>query len=577
MEKFKKYWPFLLMMVLVFILGYLTGGNRKAENPPPVHVHENVREDQFWTCSMHPQIRQSKPGKCPLCSMDLIPVERGGPEDKGVPVLKLSERGRRLASIRTAPVERRHVAKKIRLSGKVDVDETKVREITARFSGRIDRLYVDFTGTGVRKGDLLVSLYSPQLISAQRELIEARKISKKTENAVREKLRLLGLTSRQIKNMEISGEVKDHVPMYSPIGGIVIRKHANEGTYVQTGTRIYTVADLSHVWVKLDAYESDLVWLREDQRVVFETEAYRGDTFRGKISFIDPVVDRRTRTVTVRVDVPNHSLKLKPEMFVHAVVQSELTVSGRAAVPGSSDGAAPLVIPASAPLLTGTRAVVYVAIPGEEGTFEGRTITLGPRAGDYYLVAGGLTEGELVVVSGGFKIDSDLQLQAKPSMMNPSEDIQSEGKIPVKISESLDRVTGAYFDVQDALSSDDLPKAKNAVKRVLNALSRMDERWLPPGDKIRGSCRQLLESSDINGFRMHFEHLTAAVTESIKKIGSSQYTVYRMHCPMAFDNRGAFWLQNHSDTRNPYFGAMMLTCRDSVEILVSGEKRKDHQ
>jgi len=233
----------------------------------------------------------------------------------------------------------------------------------------------------------------------------------------------------------------------------------SEGIYVQTGTQIYTVADLSQVWVKLDAYESDLAWIRYGQQVQFTTESYPGETFRGWISFLDPVLDSVTRTVKVRVEVPNPDGKLKPEMFVRAVVASRVGQGGKVMEPnlagkwicpmhpsivkpqaGACDicgmdlvtteslgyvvargsEASPLVIPDTAPLVTGKRAVVYVKKPDAQiPTFEGREVVLGPRAGRYYLVASGLQEGEQVVTNGGFKIDSALQIQAKPSMMNP--------------------------------------------------------------------------------------------------------------------------------------------------------------
>ena len=229
--------------------------------------------------------------------------------------------------------------------------------------------------------------------------------------------------------------------------------------YVDVGTRIYTVADLSNLWVKLDAYESDLVWIRYGQQVKFTTRSYPGEIFSGRVTFIDPVFNRKTRTVKLRVNVPNPDGKLKPGMFVSARVFSKAEAEGRVVdssmsgkwvcpmhpaviedkegtcyicgmklVPFKSPGhknissagrQLPLVIPATAPLITGKRAVVYVAVAGEKGVFEGREITLGSRAGDYYIVKAGLKEGERVVVNGNFKIDSAVQILAKPSMMSP--------------------------------------------------------------------------------------------------------------------------------------------------------------
>jgi Cu(I)/Ag(I) efflux system membrane fusion protein len=467
----KSGWLFLLL-IAAFLAGYVIHGSGENKTAEPA-VSERGTQQQWWTCAMHPQIRQPKPGKCPICFMDLIPVTTGEKE-LGVRQIVFSEDALKLMEIETTPVERKFVEAEVRMVGKVEYDESRVKEIAAWVPGRIDRLYVDFTGTLVRKGDHMVYLYSPQLLSAQAELLQAAKAVKEsgggatelirqssiaTLEAAREKLRLLGLLKEQIEEIEKTGKTTDHLTIYAPLGGIVIAKYANAGDYVETGAKIYTIADLSQVWVKLDAYESDMMWIRYGQKVEFTTEAYPGEVFNGTISFIEPVLDPMTRTVKVRVNVANPDGRLKPEMFVRAIVLSKVAGAGMVmdedmagkwicpmhpsvvkTGPGTCDicgmdlvtteslgyvsakepNEAPLVIPASAPLITGKRAVVYVRLEGKDKpTFEGREIVLGPRAGDYYLVKEGLAEGGLVVTNGNFKIDSALQIQAKPSMMSP--------------------------------------------------------------------------------------------------------------------------------------------------------------
>ena len=427
----------------------------------------------LWTCSMHPQIKQPGPGKCPLCGMDLVPVVQE--EGTGERRLTITAEAKKLMEIQTAPVERRFPTARIRMVGKVVYDETRLQNITAWVAGRLDRLFVDYTGMRVDKGFHMVSLYSPELLSAQEELFQARKAvealeasnvsvmretAEATVLAVREKLRLWGLGPEQIEAIERRGTASDHMTIYAPVGGTVVAKHAQEGQYVQTGTRIYTVADLSHVWVKLDAYESDLAWLRYGQTARFTSVAYPGETFTGRIAFIDPVLDANTRTVKIRVNAANPDGKLKPEMFVRAEVRARVAAGGRVMEPalsgkyicpmhpgvikagpgrcdicemdlvtteslgyvpvGPGTAEAPLVIPATAPLVTGTRAVVYREVPGADTpTYEGVEVVLGPRAGDDYIVRSGLAEGDRVVVKGNFKIDSELQIQARPSMMAP--------------------------------------------------------------------------------------------------------------------------------------------------------------
>ncbi len=464
----------ILVVIVAFLAGYFFRSPSQQTQPSPEHEYSSAPPEQtWWTCSMHPQIHQPKPGKCPICFMDLIPVATTEGQ-VGARTIVFSEDALKLMEVQTTQVKRKFVEAEIRMAGKVEYDESRVKEIAAWVPGRIDRLYVDFTGTLVRKGDHMVYLYSPQLLSTQAELLQAvkavqesgggtteliRRSSIATLEAAREKLRLLGLQKEQIEEIEKTGKPVDHLTIYAPIGGIVIEKHANAGDYVETGTKIYTIADLSEVWVKLDAYESDLAWLRYGQQVEFTTEAYPGEAFEGTISFIDPVLNPMTRTVKLRVNVANPDGRLKPEMFVRAIVRSKVagggmvmdenmagkwicpmhpsivkTTVGQCDICGmdlvtteslgyitaEKPNEAPLVIPASSPLITGTRAVVYVRlVDKEKPTFEGREIVLGPRADDYYLVKEGLVEGEMVVTKGNFKIDSALQIQAKPSMMSP--------------------------------------------------------------------------------------------------------------------------------------------------------------
>ena len=472
------------MLIATFVAGYtLRGGEGNANAPqaitqPAAHDHssESANQGQVWTCSMHPHIRQPKPGKCPICGMNLIPANDSGSDSMaGMRQMTVTPEAAKLMEIQTSPVERRFVETTIRMVGKVEYDETRLGYITAWVAGRLDRLFVDYTGVAVKEGDHMVELYSPDLLSAQEELIQAVRAVKQLEQsgveiiretasatviASREKLRLWGLAQEQIDQIETRGTPSDHVIIQSPMGGIVIHKNAQEGMYVQTGTRIYTIADLTHLWVRLDAYESDLAWLRYGQSVQFSTEAYPGEVFTGTIAFIDPVLDDKRRTVKVRVNVTNEDGRLKPGMFVRGTVRAQVangglvvdtTLSGKwispmhpeiiKDEPGNCDicdmplvraeelgyvssqegeSSKPLVVPASAVLATGTRAIVYVKLRGaDKPTFEGREIVLGLRAGDYYIVRGNLEEGDEVVTQGNFKIDSALQLSAKPSMMNP--------------------------------------------------------------------------------------------------------------------------------------------------------------
>jgi Cu(I)/Ag(I) efflux system membrane fusion protein len=635
-----KSFKIVLLIVLAFAIGYVVKGFRVTTEP--VAAHSQIPEPtenapQWWTCSMHPQIRQPKPGKCPICFMDLIPVASSG-SDLGERQISFSPAAVKLMEIATTPVERKFVTAEIRMVGKIDYDETQVKNITAWVPGRIDRLYVDFTGITVGKGDHMVELYSPELISAQAELLQAVKAAGNvkaetselvarttlaTLEAAREKLRLLGLTDGQISKIESSGKTVTQITIYSPIGGVVINKNVTEGVYVDTGTPIYTVADLSRLWVKLDAYESDLPWIRYGQKVEFTTEACPGESFKGTINFIDPVLDNQTRTVKLRVNVDNTEGKLKPEMFVRAVVRSQVAAGGRVMAPdmagkwicpmhpavvktkaGTCDVCgmnlvtteslgyvvdtpkeAPLVIPASAPLITGTRAVVYVRLPDKEKpTFEGRQVTLGPRAGDYYLVKEGLTEGEQVVTRGNFKIDASLQIQAKPSMMSaePSQATEQPpgGEItdvPGAFREQIWGFVERYLSLHEALAADDKDGAVKAAQSAIQALAQVDmsllsgkphEAWMGHVAGMNKALSAIKESAQIEAARQAFELLSNELIAVVRQFGIPENrALYRLHCPMAFNNKGADWLQSNEDTRNPYFGASMLKCGKVAEVI----------
>jgi Cu(I)/Ag(I) efflux system membrane fusion protein len=651
------------VIIFAFLIGWFLNSGDSSDPYSNNHTAEQATATSSWTCSMHPQIQQPGPGKCPICGMDLIPVKSDQTGTAGPRQLTLSTNARKLAEIEVSSVERKFVINEIRMVGKIDFDETRLSYITAWIPGRIDRLFVNYTGITVKKGDHLVELYSPELLSTQQELFESLKnleaaeyssipemkeISRQQLNSVRERLRLWGLSESQVSKIEKSGKPSEHITIYSPVSGVVVNKNALEGTYVNTGTQIYTIADLSKVWVKMDAYESDLPWLRYGQEVQFRTETYPGEVFKGKIAFIDPVLDPKTRTAKIRVNLENPDGKLKPQMFVRAVVQSKIGNEGQVMDselsgkwispmhpevvknhPGKCDvcgmplvraeelgymsvaeikTGAPLVIPASAPLITGTRAVVYVAVKGKEGTYEGREIELGARANNYYIVKAGLSEGEKVVVKGNFKIDSAIQIEAKASMMNPGGGRQATGhqhsptetpkkaipattakktnetisEIPNTFKKQLDGVYAAYFEIQFALSHDNFDSSKNKALGLLKMLEVADMKllkgdahmlWMESLENVKKYGTRLKDASNIETARLAFSNLSESLIAVGKNFGSDQQALLVYHCPMAFDNKGADWLQNKEGTENPYFGSMMFKCGSQIANLSSTEMK----
>lgn len=598
--------PFVLLLVVAFLAGrWSSDDHAHAENNGEGDVAVIEEREEIWTCSMHPQVRQPEPGDCPICAMALIPVSNDDdPADEDdLPRLSVSPRSAALMNIQTVPARELDVDREVRFVGRIDFDETRLRTIAAWVPGRVDKLYVDHTGATVNQGDPLVLLYSPRLISAQEEFLQSLRVrdsqaGSSTQQAARlvagarDRLKLLGLSDRQIDELESTREIRDHLTIPAPVGGIVTERMVTEGTYVDTGSPLYSVADLSEVWVQFEAYESDLIWLRQGQSAIFTNQAYPGESFEGVVAFIDPVIDPRKRTARVRVHAANPDGRLKPGMFVRGVVMASPELL-------YLDGKPPLAIPVSAPLITGRRAVVYVKIPDtERPTFEARDVVLGPRAGDFYSVREGLEKGDLVVTHGNFKIDSELQIRGRPSMMSPPDD-EAPGDavdfrdppqrhdfaadVPESFGQELQPLVEGYLVMTKALADDDFDTSRKGLKQVHDTLLEIGQhrldgdahmQWMEHYDRLHKLTHQAADAKDIDDLRKLLQGMTREVETMALNFGAGQLQVlYRMYCPMVFDDEGATWLQAHDAVENAYFGAMMFRCGESLGVLGEEEER----
>ncbi len=633
----------VVMIVVAFALGFWARGGdsgQPADQATTRPAGTAPAGSQMYTCSMHPQVRLPDPdAKCPICFMNLIPVTADDGGAGGERRLVLTDAAIKLARIDTTRVARFFPTADVRLFGKITFDQTRVARITSYFPGRLDQLFVDYVGVPVRQGDHVAEIYSPDLLAAFEELRLAklavdesrsqseivRSTSRMTLEAARDKLRLFGLAPQQIQAAERGEMTGDRFTVYSPIGGVVTHLAAVEGDYVKTGTPIATVADLTRLWLDLEAYESQLPLVRWGQRVTFTVATHPGDAFEGVISFIAPVVDDHTRTAAVRVTIDNSDGRLKPGTFATAVARMQLAAGGRVVSnalagkwvgpmhpeivkdgPGVCDvcgmdlvraedlGVAgdptpyeePLVVPKTAVLVTGTRAVVYVKVPDtEKPTFEGREITLGLRAGDLYIVRAGLDEGDEVVTNGVFKIDSAMQIAAKPSMMMPttrSAAASVRDAVPEHFVAGLDPVYAAYLAAQKALASDDLDGFIVATGDMDRAIDLVHTGGL--GSEPLGAWRQAASRltvvsppADIAVARRVFERMSQAAIDLEKRFGHhGTQTWHLAFCPMAFDNAGAVWLQRDEVIHNPYFGASMPRCGEIRSALPPLARGVDH-
>lgn len=599
-----RMWLLVLFIPVAFGLGVLT---RKPEaNHEITHAEES--HDQRWTCSMHPQIiLPSNDQKCPICFMDLILLEEDSSWGLNPNELSLSPEAAALADLGTSTVQRRFVSRQVPLVGKVSVDETRQRNITARFGGRLDHLHLASTGLKVKRGMKLAEIYSPEIYGAQAELQtavralaqagsgESARGARRLVESAKKRLLLLGLEEKQVSGIAEGQQFDEHLTVVAPFDGVVIRRVATEGQYVKTGSVLYAMADLSSVWVTLEAYERDLQWLREGQTVQFSIRSNPGLQFSGDILFMDPVLNEKTRTVEVRVQVENEKGLLKPGMLVSAEVQAVLDATGQPVNPDQVTQP-PLVVPSSAPLLTGRRAVVYVKMAGDEQPFyQGRVVTLGPRAGDFYLVNDGLQEGEEVVTRGAFKIDSALQILARPSMMmapggievpveNPHAiPIFDVATVPQEFQHGISRLLDSYLTLQTFLAEDDETRSAVAVVDVTEALANIQSQathlpvaatmqWDALFTPMDRALQAMAQSTNLAGRRVSFEPLSDNLWLMLEYFGSPErQVVRRFNCPMAFDNKGADWIQLGKVTNNPYYGDMMLRCGTEIATLGQGE------
>jgi Cu(I)/Ag(I) efflux system membrane fusion protein len=400
---------------ILFVLAGLLLGRvifyRSHEENAKQEITADENKKTIWTCAMHPQIRMEHPGKCPICGMELIPLVQDTAFVNPDAVV-MTEEGIKLAEVQTSVVTKEKPAKEIQLYGKIQADERLIQTQPAHIPGRIEKLFVNYTGEEVRQGQAIAQIYSPELITAQKELMEALKMKEMQPgllDAAREKLHQWKFTDSQIADIESSGTAKTVFDVYATVSGIVTNKSVNVGDYISQGAPLYEIADLSHVWALFDAYETDLPWIRKGDKVTFTLQSEPGKEYSGEVSFIDPVINPQTRVANVRIELPNNENKLKPDMFVNGTVKSHLATSGNS-----------LVIPQTSVLWTGTRSVVYVKLPNtKEPSFVMREITLGPALSNSFVIQAGLKEGEEIVTNGTFSVDASAQLEGKPSMMNP--------------------------------------------------------------------------------------------------------------------------------------------------------------
>lgn len=581
----------IITIILALAIGlgagyFLFGGDKQQKNTSE-HQHDQVyntsgQEGEIWTCSMHLQIRQNEPGLCPLCAMDLVPLEEGSSDDPLV--LQMTEEAVKLANIQTTTIGHASgsTGKTIRLSGKIQVDERLASSLVSHVSGRIEKLYVSFTGEQVNKGQKLAEIYSPDFLTAQRELLEALKlkdISPELLAAARKKMHHWKIAPAIITSIEEKGELQETFTLLAEGAGVITNKRKAVGDHLMDGEPLFEIIDLSKIWVLFDAYERDLPYISLGDEVMFTTTAVPGKTFKTKVSFIDPIIDSATRTAFVRAEVNNVNRALKPEMFVNGVLDEN-----------SRKQNSPLSVPKTAVLWTGKRSVVYVKMPDVTiPSYQFREVELGDNLGESYQILSGLDVGEEVVTNGSFTIDAAAQLNNQASMMNKNAQIKKVGladelpdytaSTPFVFKQQLAKVSEAYMLLKDALVATDAEPAKNAAGELRKVLEAFDDTlldgkpqiyWIDLLSAIKSHSENIADLLDVEAQRQQFEFLSEVFIKSIKVFGIADRVLYIQHCPMASNNNGANWVSNEAEIRNPYFGDKMMRC-GLVQDTIGGE------
>ena len=579
-----KYFIIIITLIIGITIGWIVSPS--SNQPVTTSDHQHESEAEVWTCSMHPSVRQSEPGQCPICGMDLIPL--GNEDDGGDPMeVRMSETAMKLANIQTTIVSTGSSVKEIHMNGKVQADERRKSSQAAHIPGRIEQLLVNFTGEYVQLGQTIAQIYSPELVTAQQELFEANKIKEAQPAlfaAAREKLKNWKFTDKQINAMLESGKLQERFPILADVSGIVSERRVNVGDYVMRGTPIYDVVNLSSVWVLFDVYETDMQWVSKNSEITFTVQSLPGESFTKKITFIDPLINPDTRVATARVEMANPEMRLKPEMFASAVVKSNL------------NGGKKIIVPKSAVMWTGERSVVYLKKTSDAGTsFRMVEVLLGPSLGDTYIIKEGLQSGDEIVTNGTFTIDAAAQLAGKPSMMSPEggggsamTGHQHGEKNPAPSeADQGQQLMGATFEVNDQFKAqvsallDPYIKLKNAFVQTnageaakasnvfSNALSKVDMKlvkgeahnsWMKVLQKMNAAAVIISTSSNVDKQRQSFSELSDAYYAAIQQFNVSGLEAYYQFCPMAFNNQGGHWISQTKEIQNPYFGDKMMKC-----------------
>lgn len=544
----------------------------------------------MYNCPMHPWIIKDKPGNCPICGMALVAMKDHGhgtvPPEAGAGAIRIDPAVIQNMGVKTEEVRVRDLSKVVRLAGRLAGDETRQVSVNAKIMGWVEKLHADYLGKPIKAGEVLMELYSPDLLATQEEFLQALKYSRGLPasataetrrgaedlvNSARRRLEYWDIPASAIERLIKDGKVRKTLPIVSPASGVVVAKNVVEGQNIMAGMELLRIADLSRIWAFGEIYQEDLPYVKVGQKADVLISYLQGKTFPGKVAFIAPVLDAQSKTTLVRVELRNTpDLVLKPEMVADVELSFPI-----------GEG---LAVPDQAIIRTGKRNVAIVSLG--QGYFEPRDVELGASAGDYVQVLSGLKAGDLLVTSSQFLIDSESNLKSAVMGMgrhdpggaadpHAAHAAQGRQEAPKDFQRGLGQVLEGYLPLQAALAADDAATARKAIGPLKTAVAALETEglndlavWTDSREILLTSLSSMEKASDIEGLRLPFQDATDALIALLRRYGYEGSTKARVfHCAMAKDGRGADWVQEDAEARNPYFGAAMSTCGDDQGTL----------
>lgn len=542
---------FLIIVIVAAVAA--TGGWYAARHSAVPGKQRQTRNILFYQSPMHPWIKSEQPGNCTICGMKLVPVYEGekGFANEGDAVT-LSSNVVNVINVATEEVKKGSLVRTLRVAGMIDADDRRHRVLSAYVDGRIEKLAVNYVGAHVQKGELLAVLYSPTLLTAEREYTALAEKAQSPEGkrwleGAAQRLRRLGMTDEQIA--KLPGKTHDNTEIHAPMSGTVLSRSVYEGQYVKEGEKLFEIADLSKMWFLFDAYERDLPWLKEGQEVEVSTPALPGKVYRSKVGFIDPHLNEMSRSSKVRVELDNPLVGNRHELYHRVYAEGRVKIEQPDAIQ----------IPRSAVLNPDGQPIAYVDLGG--GRYERRGLKLGREGDSGWEVLEGLSEGERVVSNGNLLIDAQAQLDG----IAPSTP-KDPGAIPQAVSDYLTLVDA----VGGALAADNLADYNSGASKLhaaMPALMEAEDKELSPILKRIAETGHLEAAKDLKAARKAFLPLSMAVAD-LAKAARAPVKIYS--CPMvdqavAGAKNPGNWVQLKPPMRNPFFGAEMLECGTEVK------------